>query len=81
MDCSELREQAEALKFSAVDKAVAWLKQHHGELLVGAVVVIAGVTFVVTVVGSGGTVLVLVPTVLMVSSDAAPGLSLAQVKP
>ncbi len=43
--------------------------------------VLLRVTFVVTVVGSGGTALVLVPAVLMVSSDAASGLSLAQVKP
>ncbi|MCY1081664.1 hypothetical protein [Archangium lansingense] len=57
------------------------MKQHHQELLVGTVVVIAGVAFVATVVGSGGTALVLVPTVLMVSSDEPAGLQLAKVKP
>ncbi len=80
-DCCKLREQAEALKFSTADNAVAWLKQHHEELLVGAVVIIAGVAFVATVVGSGGTTLVLVPAVLMVSSDAVSAPRLAQVKP
>ena len=80
-DCCKLRDQAEALKFSTAGNAVAWLRQHHEELLVGTAVVIAGVAFVATVVGSGGTALVLVPAVLMVSSDAPAGLQFAQVKP
>ncbi|QRK13513.1 hypothetical protein JQX13_08475 [Archangium violaceum] len=69
------------MKFSTADKAVAWLKQHHEELLVGTVVVIAGVAFVAVVVGSGGSALVLVPAVLMVSSDVPVGLQLARVNP
>jgi hypothetical protein len=81
MDCCKLREQAEALKFSTADKAVAWLKQHHEELVVGTVVVIAGVTFVAAVVGSAGTALVLVPAILMVSSEPPLVPRLAQVKP
>jgi hypothetical protein len=80
-DCCKLRDQAEALEFSAADNAVAWLKQHHEELLAGTVVVIAGVAFVVTFVGSGGAALVLVPAVLMVSSDAVSAPGFAQVKP
>jgi hypothetical protein len=80
-DCCRLREQAEALEFSAIDEAVGWLKQHHEELLVGTVVVIAGVTFVAVVVGSGGTALVLVPAVLLVSSVAPPESPIAAVKP
>lgn len=80
-DCNELREQAEALRFSAADDAVSWLKQHHEALLMGTVVVIAGVAFVAVAVGSGGAALVLVPAVLMVSSDAPVGLQLARVKP
>lgn len=81
IDCCELREQAEALKFSAADDAVAWLKLHHEELLVGTVVVIAGVAFVATAVGSGGAVLLLVLAILMVSSEAPLVPQLAQVKP
>jgi hypothetical protein len=81
IDCCELREQAEALKFSAADTAIAWLKQHHEELLAGTVVVIAGVAFVAVVVGSGGTALVLVPAILMVSSETPFVPQLAQVKP
>lgn len=81
LDCSKLREQAEALKFTAVDNAVLWLKQHHEELLAGTVVTITGVAFIVTVVGSGGTTLVLVPALLLVSSETPDVPQLAQVKP
>jgi hypothetical protein len=80
-DCCRLREQAEALEFSAVDEAVGWLKQHHEELLVGTVVVIAGVAFVAVVVGSGGAALVLVPAVLLVSSEVPSESPIAAVKP
>jgi len=69
-DCSKLKEQAEAVKFPTTDKAVDWLKRHREELLVGTVVVIAGVAFVVAVVGSGGVAVVLVPAVLLVSIEA-----------
>jgi hypothetical protein len=69
-DCCRLRDQAEALKFPVIDHAVDWLKRHREELLVGTVLVIAGVAFVVVVAGSGGTALVLVPAVLLVSSEA-----------
>ncbi|WNG31630.1 hypothetical protein F0U62_20115 [Cystobacter fuscus] len=69
------------MKFSAADKAVAWLKQHHEELVVGTVVIIAGVTFVAAVVGSAGTALVLVPAILVVSSETPLVPQIAQVKP
>lgn len=68
-DCCRLRDQAEALEFSAVDDAVGWLKQHREEVLVGTLVVIAGVAFVAVAVGSGGSALLLMPTVLLVSPD------------
>jgi len=71
-DCCERRELVEAgklrLSFPVVDSAVDWLKQHHRELVVGTVVVIAGVAFVVVVAGSGGSALVLAPAVLLVSA-------------
>jgi len=81
LDCCERREQAEALKFTTADKAVVWLKQHHEELLAGTVVIITGVAFLVTVVGSGGTALVLVPAILLVSSETPAVPQLAQGKP
>jgi hypothetical protein len=70
-DCSQLRDQAGALKFPVIGAAVEWLKQHREELLIGTVVIIAGVAFVVVVVGSGGTALVLAPAILLVSADGS----------
>jgi hypothetical protein len=71
LDCVEA-EKVRALRFQAVDEAVEWLKEHRTELLVGAVVVIAGVTFVVVSAGAG--LLVHAPLALMASADgvAAP---------
>ncbi|MCY1082910.1 hypothetical protein [Archangium lansingense] len=68
-DCCDLRDRvaAEAAEFTAIDGAVDWLKQNREKLLVGTVIVIAGVTFVVVVTGSGG--LLLAPALLFASSD------------
>ncbi|HEX5746057.1 MAG TPA: hypothetical protein VFZ09_07425 [Archangium sp.] len=62
-------EKARALRFSAVDHATEWLKEHRTQLLLGTVVVIAGVSFVV--VFSGGGLFALAPLVLMASADSA----------
>ncbi|WNG62914.1 hypothetical protein F0U59_34100 [Archangium gephyra] len=59
--------------------AVDWLRQHHRELLVGTVVVIAGVAFVV--VGSGGGALVLAPFMLLASADVPSVHAIMQVVP
>ncbi len=56
------RKAQEALEFRNV--------RHKEEVLVGSVVVIAGVAFAVFVCGSGGCLL-LVPVVLVASPDAA----------
>jgi hypothetical protein len=80
-DCCRLRDQAEALKFTVVDEAVAWLKQHREELLVGTVVIIAGVAFVAVVAGSGGGALILAPAVLLVSADIPSELRIEAVQP
>lgn len=66
-DCLEA-EKARALRFPAVEGAVQWLKEHRTQLLVGTVVVIAGVTFVVVSAGAG--LLVLAPLALMASADS-----------
>lgn len=79
--CCRLREQSEALKFPVIDDAVDWLKRQRKELLVGTVVVIAGVAFVVAVAGSGGAALLLVPAVLLVSVDVSDEPAIATVKP
>lgn len=67
-DCVDA-EKARALKFPAVEGAVAWLKEHRTQLLVGTVVVIAGVTFVVVSAGAG--LFVLAPAVLLASADGS----------
>ncbi|MCY1077376.1 hypothetical protein [Archangium lansingense] len=50
--------------FQAIEPAINWLKQHRTELLVGTVIVIAGVAFTVVAVGSAGGALVLTPLVM-----------------
>ncbi len=68
-------------EFDAVAPAVDWIKEHRTELVVGTVVVIAGVAFAVVVAGSGGAALALVPLLVMAetSSGMAPELHLAEV--
>jgi hypothetical protein len=61
-----------AAEFDAIDPAVDWIKRHRTELVVGAVVVIAGVAFAVLVVGSAGAALVLVP--ILVIAEISPGM-------
>ena len=63
-DCREL-ERRQLQEFSAVDEAVDWLKRHHQGLLVGSIVVIAGVAFVTVSAGAG--LVVLAPAVLLAS--------------
>ncbi|KFE72094.1 hypothetical protein DB31_0355 [Hyalangium minutum] len=60
------------MKFPVTAKAVDWLKRHREEILLGTVIVIAGVAFTVVIVGSAGTALVLMPAVLLVSSEVPP---------
>lgn len=51
--------------FREIESAIDWIKEHRTELLVGTVVVIAGVAFAVVVVGSGGGALALAPLVVL----------------
>ncbi|MFY0526789.1 hypothetical protein ACN28I_27820 [Archangium gephyra] len=55
--------------FQAIAPAIDWLEEHHTELLVGTVVVIAGVAFTVVVAASGGGVLALAPLVLFAEAS------------
>lgn len=84
-DCCELREAAEAgtrrISFPTVDGAVDWLKRHRREVLVGTVVVIAGVAFVAVVAGSGGAALVLAPAILLASSSVPSAHTSTPVQP
>jgi len=80
-DCCTLRELAEgkAVEFHALDEAADWLKQNRERLLEGAVVVIAGVAFVVTL--GGGGLLFLVPVISFASSDVVSEPQVLVVKP
>jgi hypothetical protein len=63
-DCREL-EGRQPQEFSAVDEAVDWLKRHPRGVLVGSIVVIAGVAFVTVSAGAG--LVVLAPAALLAS--------------
>jgi len=62
MECLKIQE-SRALQFTALNDAVEWLKQNRRELLVGTIVVIAGVAFVTLSAGAGAVVLA--PVVLV----------------
>ncbi|MFY0565788.1 hypothetical protein ACN28E_18350 [Archangium lansingense] len=74
VDCKKGRgEWAEqyAAEFDEVAPAIDWLKKHRTELIVGTVVVIAGVAFAVVAAGSGGAALALAP--MLVLAELVPG--------
>jgi hypothetical protein len=62
LDCLELQDRRPQ-EFSAADEAVGWLKNNHQSILVGSVVVIAGVVFVTVSAGAG--LIVLAPAGLL----------------
>jgi hypothetical protein len=64
-DCEELQ-RLKPQEFSAWDGAMDWLKRNHRSILVGSVVVIAGVAFVVVSAGAG--LLILAPAVLLATA-------------
>jgi hypothetical protein len=66
LDCQEL-ERLRPQEFSAVESAVDWVKRNRREILVGSVVVIAGVVFVVASMGAG--LVVLAPAVLLAGEN------------
>jgi hypothetical protein len=62
MDCFEeehSRHDTErtALRFSSIDGALDWLRDHKSEVAIGTVVIVAGVTFMVATGGAGALVL------------------------
>jgi len=62
MECLKATGQ-HPVEFLGTNEAIEWLKRHRTELLVGAVIVVAGVTFVVVSAGAG--VLVLAPLAII----------------
>ncbi|WP_309896165.1 hypothetical protein [Archangium sp.] len=58
MECEKANEKkARELKFSRVDAAIEWIREHKAEVALGTVVIIAGVAFVVTTGGAGALIL------------------------
>jgi hypothetical protein len=58
MECEKANEQkARDLKFSRIDEAIEWIRNHKAQVALGTVVVIAGVAFVITTGGSGALIL------------------------
>jgi hypothetical protein len=78
LDCSRLQE-LEAKRFTAIEPAIDWVKQNRKEILVGTVLIVAGVAFIVVSAGAG--VVVLAPALLMVSTDAPSPPALAEESP
>jgi hypothetical protein len=66
-------------EFTVVDGAVDWLKRNHKAVLIGSVVVIAGVVFVVISAGAGAVVLA--PIVFVTSGLPRTDPPLAAVSP
>ena len=66
----EWAEEYEA-EFDSTESAVDWLENHREEILVGTVIVIAGVAFVAMTMASGGSTLYFVPFLMF--ADAPQG--------
>jgi hypothetical protein len=77
----ESKADPEPRRFEAIEPAVDWVKENRNELLVGAVIVIAGVAFVAVLVGTGGGSLALVPLVMVASPGQPSGAGLMAVHP
>ncbi|NBC42387.1 hypothetical protein GTZ93_21530 [Corallococcus exiguus] len=71
-------EQLQPQKVSSTEELLDWASRNRKSLLVGAVVVIAGVAFVVVSAGAG--LVVLAPALLM-ATEGAVGLPLAETVP
>lgn len=78
LDCCRLQE-LETKRFTALDPAIDWVKRNRKDILVGTVVIVAGVAFVVVSAGAG--ILILAPALLLVSSDLDSPPSIAEESP
>ncbi|RKH38291.1 hypothetical protein D7X12_26760 [Corallococcus sicarius] len=64
---------------SSVEEVSDWASRHRESLLIGGVIIIAGVTFVIVSAGAG--LVVLAPAVLLTTSAGEPARSLAEARP
>jgi hypothetical protein len=51
------REREKTLKFSRMEQAIEWIREHKAEVVLGTIVIIGGVAFVLTTGGSGALIL------------------------
>ncbi|NOK13137.1 hypothetical protein HNS30_29260 [Corallococcus exercitus] len=77
-DCLEL-EKLRPQELSSTEALSDWASRHRESLLVGSVIVIAGVAFVVVSAGAG--LIILAPALLMTAHDSASVLPLAETRP
>ncbi|MCY1040094.1 hypothetical protein OV208_02085 [Corallococcus sp. bb12-1] len=78
LDCAEL-EKLRSQKLSSIEEISDWVSRHRESLLVGSVVVIAGVVFVIVSAGAG--LVVLAPALLLTDSGDDLSRPLAGVLP
>jgi len=78
LDC-EKPQELQPREFTAMDGAIDWLKRNREAILVGSIVVIAGVVFVV--VSAGGGLAILAPVMLMASSGSPSAPHITAVSP
>jgi hypothetical protein len=77
-DCVEL-EKLRPQEFTAIDDALDWLKRNHKAVLVGSVIIIAGVAFVVVSAGTG--LVILAPALLLTAPSSEAHLYMAEGSP
>jgi hypothetical protein len=77
-DCMEL-ERLHPQEFTAIEPAIDWLKRNYKLVLVGSVVVIAGIAFIVVSAGAG--VVLLAPAVLLAAPTTKAEPLMATVEP
>lgn len=51
------REREEKLKFSRMEQAIEWIREHKAEVAIGTVVIVGGAVFVLSTGGSGALIL------------------------
>jgi len=58
MECEQENEKkARDLKFSRINEAIEWIRNHKAEVALGMVVIIAGTAFIITTGGTGALIL------------------------
>ncbi|HYO54662.1 MAG TPA: hypothetical protein VEU50_17885 [Archangium sp.] len=78
LDCEELQGRRPQ-EFSATNRAVDWLKRNRNEVLVGSIVVVAGVAFIVAF--PPGAIIALIPAAALASSEVVCEPYIAAVAP